>query len=157
MRSIERRALAWDANAVVSEENFARFAQFLSTQSQSSPVAPAPVAPAVLSAQPQKDTQPAVLVYMAQPLGAGQVPVTAQLVDLHELPLLPAQLEAPTPQVGPVETAGGRDVRQAHPQGLPHNQADHRGPLSPSAQSTVPASQDGSAETMGGNSDKQVS
>ncbi len=66
MRSLERRVLAWDANAVTSDENFARFEQFLAknelhhrdlqesppTPLQSVSMTPAPMVPAMPPAQP---------------------------------------------------------------------------------------------------------
>ncbi len=93
------RALAWDANAVASDEILTRFEQFLprkepcceglqeslSSPPQSSLVGTAPAPPVMLSAQPRKDIQPAAPVYIAQPLVAGQVPITLQLVG-HRFP-----------------------------------------------------------------------
>ncbi len=84
MRSLERRVLAWDANVVASEENFARFERFLDqkelhhedlqefppTSPQSLPMTPAPMAPTMPPVQPPREaSRPAAPVYMAQPLG----------------------------------------------------------------------------------------
>ncbi len=71
MMSLKMRALAWDANAVSSDKNFARFEQFLSTL-------PDPVAPKMPPAQPLRAMQLAGPVCVAQPLGEGQAPITAQ-------------------------------------------------------------------------------
>ncbi len=70
MRSLERMVLAWDANVMASEGNFARFGQFLAQNEQchedmqESPIALTTTATTAV----QQDATPT----MAQPLGAIQ-------------------------------------------------------------------------------------
>ncbi len=69
MRLLERRVLAWDANAMILEENFARFKRFLTQGGPSKEMLPA---------QLLRAAQPEAPVCVAQPLGAEQVPITVQ-------------------------------------------------------------------------------
>ncbi len=103
MRSLERRVLAWDANAPTSDESLARFEQFLSTP-------PHPTTMAAPPAQPREASQPPPLDYMAQPLEEGQGPMMVQQVGLRGSPPSPTQPVTSVPEDGFAEMVGGRDV-----------------------------------------------